>query len=222
MAEAPYGFTRRSVERIGKVVRKVEQMPTDLTGRSGKRGSHFAETCWGRLTSEGGVGPPDLTGYYAWTEVYRDADTADWIAVTDGRTGTPDNKPAFEANGAAGVIGEVYLMRRANIKQPPAGEGEENHEDWKPGWSFTIGDGLMRVALVTDGGTVGSNDPVTAPDLTYTVKTRDGLKTLATLQAPLVRLFNHKVTAATWGYADYEGDTLVLIEALEVPDMGAC
>lgn len=82
--------------------------------------------------------------------------------------------------------------------------------------------GTFRVALETDGGDVGTNEPPTAPTLTYTVKSRDGATTIATAKSPLVRKFGFKVTAATWGYADYEDGELVLIEALEVPDNGGC
>ncbi len=189
----------------------IHQSPQSGTAISIRQRPPTIETFWAILGTEGtpggSPGSPNNSGHWSWNEAHMVAGAQ--AILPGGRSGTIEEDYAFEVNGRAAASGDAVLLRRETV-------------DDQPKWGFAVSVGVFRVKLVTDGGTVGSNAPPTAPTLTYTVKSRDGVTTLATTKSPLVRRFNFKVTAATWGYADFEAGNLVLIEALEVPDAGAC
>lgn len=118
----PHSFDRDAAARIVAATRRTEALAHPRSGAAQRSGETAGETILARLTSQDATEP----WKYAWEEVRPNG--ADWIAVTDGRTGTIAERYAFDANRLGEQkSGQVVTLRLTAIQMPA-----ENGPDGKP------------------------------------------------------------------------------------------
>lgn len=163
MPQTIYGLDAASMKRTIRAVKKIEKLPSDLTGATpGKNLPSVA--FWAKITgnnaSDGNVS--STTGY-SWQKMFPDNSGA--LQTVSGATGDSN---AFEVNGLPCPTGLIVWLRYG-------GAGY---------FQFSTPAEMFPVQCTVDGGDAGSFQDGTTCSYTYTVKAEDNSTQLATGKTP--------------------------------------